>query len=223
MHIEPGYIEPARVMGANLAAVGVVAWAAKEQIKSGIKGLPIQLAKTAAAATFFSLFMESFHMPVGPSELHFVGAMAMYLTLGFLPTLLGFAVGLLLQGLLFEPQDLVHLGVNSLSLMLPLIGVHYASGRKLFQGSLVQRLSWVRIVKLDAMYYSGVTAMVGFWLMLGNQETAFSSWLTFAASYLVLVACEPLVTLAAVKGLKKVEGSWLVSRLFVVGQLRLAD
>ncbi|TAN58222.1 MAG: cobalamin biosynthesis protein CbiM, partial [Rhodospirillales bacterium] len=191
--------------------------------KGSLNEVPMVMAKTAAAATFFSLFMQSFHMPVGPSELHFVGAMAIYLTLGFAPTLLGFALGLLFQGLLFEPTDLVHLGVNSLSLIVPLIAVHHLSGKKLFAGSMGQRLSWARIVKLDAMYYSGVTSMVGFWLMLGNQETAFSSWMAFAGSYLVLVACEPLVTWIAINGLKKAGKSTLVSKLFVVGQLRLAD
>ncbi|MFA6019208.1 MAG: energy-coupling factor ABC transporter permease [Rhodospirillales bacterium] len=223
MHIEPGYIDAARVAGANVAAVGVVAWYAKDQVKEGLKAAPMAMAKTAAAATFFSLFMQSFHMPVGPSELHFVGAMAMYLTLGFTPTLLGFGLGLLFQGLLFEPQDLVHLGVNSLSLIVPLIAVHQVAGKKFFAGALGQRLSWARIVKLDAMYYSGVTAMVGFWLLLGNEETAFSSWLAFASSYLVLVAIEPLVTWLAVNGLKKAEDTALVKHLFVVNQLKLAD
>ncbi|MNR29417.1 cobalt transport protein CbiM [compost metagenome] len=74
--------------------------------------------------------MEVFHLPVGASELHFVGASAVYIIFGFIPSWFGFAIGLLLQGLLFEPQDLVHLGVNSLSLMLPLIAAHGLLGRR---------------------------------------------------------------------------------------------
>ena len=221
MHIEPGYVAPAKVMIANATAIGVGAWYAKELLKDAL-AKPWILAKTAAAAVFFSIFMQSFHMPVGPSELHFVGAMAMYLTLGFFPTLLGFAVGLLLQGLLFEPQDLVHLGVNSLSLMLPLISVHYTVGKRFFAGGEQERLSWARIVKLDAIYYAGVTAMVGFWLMIGEVETPFSAWLAFAASYLAIVACEPLFTWGVVNGLKKLEDTPLVANLFVVKELRLA-
>lgn len=218
MHIEPGFVAPAKVLMANIGAVGVFAWGAAEQLKS-LRRAPWAPAKVAAAAVFFSVFMESFHMPVGPSELHFVGAMAMYLTLGFGPTLLGFAVGLLFQGLLFEPQDLVHLGVNSLSLMVPLIAVHFGFGRAYFDS---KRLSWGRIVALDAAYYSGVTAMVGFWLAIGETQTPFSAWLTFAASYLVLVACEPVVTWFVVKGLKKLQDRPLVARLFVVDRLTLA-
>lgn len=221
MHIEPGFVSSAKVMMANAGAIGVVAWGAKEQIKQLLRE-PWMPIKTIAAAGFFSLFMQSYSVPVGPSELHFVGAMAMYLTLGFLPTLLGFAVGLLFQGLVFDPQDLVHLGVNSLSLMLPLVAVHYAQGRKLFDATLQRRLTLGRILGLDGMYYAGVTGMVGFWLLIGGAETPLASWLSFAASYLAIVAIEPLVTWGVVKGLKKVEGNSIVARLFVVGSLRTA-
>lgn len=221
MHIEPGYVAQAKVLAANAAAIGVLAWAFKEQVRR-LTGEPWVIFKVLAAALFFSLFMQSFHMPVGPSELHFVGAMAIYLTLGFIPTLLGFALGLLLQGLLFEPADLVHLGVNSLTLIVPLITVHFATGRKLFDNALKERLSWGRILKLDAIYYSGLTAMVGFWLVIGDVPTPFTAWLSFATSYLAIVALEPLLTWAAVNGLKRFEDSALVSRLFVVNQLSVA-
>lgn len=221
MHIEPGLVAPAKVMMANVAAVGVIAFGLKEQLKALRTDLWAPV-KTLAAALFFSLFMQSYHVSVGPSELHFIGAMAMYLTLGFTPTLLGFGVGLVFQGLLFEPGDLPHLAVNSLSLMLPLISVHYAMGRKLFDQSVRQRLSWTRIVKLDAAYYAGVTAMVGFWLAIGNEATPFADWLAFASSYLALVVLEPVVTLIAVKGLKKLEGNSVVANLFVVNRLTVA-
>lgn len=221
MHIEPGYIAPAKVMMANAAAIGLVAWSAKEQLKSVLRE-PWAPLKTIVAALFFSLFMQSFHANVGPSELHFVGAMAMYLTLGFLPTLLGFALGLLFQGLLFEPTDLVHLGVNSLSLMLPLLAVHGLAGAQMFNKSLGARVSLARILKLDAMYYTGVTGMVGFWLMVGEVATPFTAWAHFALSYLALVALEPVFTWLVINGLKKIESSPLVSRLTVVDQLTVA-
>ncbi|MDH5749951.1 MAG: energy-coupling factor ABC transporter permease [Rhodospirillales bacterium] len=221
MHIEPGFVQPAKVIMANAGALTIAVWAAKEQLKDWARA-SWSIVKTLCAASFFSLFMESFAMPVGPSELHFVGAMAIYLTLGFLPTLMGFAIGLLFQGLMFSPWDLPHLGVNSLSLILPLVAMHYVAGRKLFDGNIKKRLDWTGILKLDAMYYSGVTGMVGFWLWFGGAETAFSSWLTFAASYLVVVAVEPLITWTVVKGLKKAGSSYLVRKLFVVGKLQLA-
>ncbi|MDP6705255.1 MAG: energy-coupling factor ABC transporter permease [Alphaproteobacteria bacterium] len=221
MHIEPGFVAPAKVAIANAGAIGVFAWGCKEQIKEFLRQ-PAVLLKSLLAAGFFSLFMQSFHMPVGPSELHFVGAMAMYLTLGFTPTLLGFAIGLLFQGLVFDPGDLYHLGVNSLSLMLPLISVHYIAGRHFFDPSVQKRLSWARIVKLDAMYYGGVTGMVGFWLVVGDVATPLSAWASFAGSYLAIVAFEPVVTYLGVRGLKSLESNGLVARLTAVRELRIA-
>jgi len=219
MHIEPGFVQPAKILMANAGALTVAAWAAKEHLIADIARAPWTIAKTAVAAVVFSVFMESFSMPVGPSELHFVGAMAMYLTLGFLPTLLGFGLGLALQGLLFSPWDMVHLGVNSLSLMLPLIALHYSVGRKLFDQSVGARLSMAKIVKLDAIYYAGVTSMVGFWLWIGNAETALADWAAFASAYLLVVALEPVLTWGVVNGLKKVQDNKVVQNLFVVHEL----
>lgn len=218
MHIEPGYIAQAKIMLANTSALGVLAYYAKDLIAR-----PTDIVRTLLAAVFFSLFMQGFHMNIGPSELHFVGAMAIYLTLGFIPTLFGFALGLLLQGLLFNPVDLVHLAVNSLSLIVPLITVHYTLGRKLRETIVGQRLDWRTILKLDALYYSGVTAMVGFWLLIGDVATPLSAWAAFASSYLAIVAVEPLFTYALVRLLKRHENKPLVNTCFAVKSLKLAD
>ncbi len=216
MHIEPGFVSAAKVMGANVAALGILGLYLKRLVAN-----PMDILKGALAAVFFSVFMQSFHMNVGPSELHFIGAMSIYLTLGFVPTLFGFALGLLLQGLVFDPIDLPHLAVNSLSLIAPLITVHYASGKKLFDKGLKQRVSWPTILKLDAIYYAGVTSMVGFWLLIGEVATPFSAWLSFAGSYLAVVAVEPFITLLTVKTLKRYENAPVVKRLFAVDKLSM--
>lgn len=216
MHIEPGFVSAAKVMGANAAAVGLLGLYLRGLIRQ-----PMDIVKVLLAAVFFSIFMQSFHMSVGPSELHFIGAMSMYFTLGFIPTMFGFALGLLLQGLIFDPMDLPHLAVNSLSLIVPLIAVHYVAGRKLFDGPFKKRLSWPTVLKLDGIYYGGVTAMVGFWLFIGEVETPFSAWLSFAASYLAVVAVEPFITLLSVKALKRYENAPAVRSLFVAHKLRL--
>ena len=217
MHIEPGLVAPAKVLIANVSALGLLGFYAR-----GLISQPAYLIRTLLAALFFSVFMQGFHLSVGPSELHFVGAMAMYLTLGFLPTLYGFALGLLLQGLVFDPIDLPHLAVNSLSLILPLLAVHYGLGRRLRDAASDRRIGWATIVKLDAAYYTGVTLMVGFWLALADVATPFAAWATFAASYLAIVAIEPLVTYGALRLLKRYEGQPLVATCFSVGALRLA-
>lgn len=214
MHIEPGYVAQAKIIFANTAAVGLLAYYAKDLLRN-----PGLIIRSALAAAFFSLFMQSFHMSVGPSELHFIGGMAMYLTLGFIPTLFGFAAGLLFQGFMFEPADLIHLSVNSLSLILPLITVHYTLGRKVRSAN--RKVTWTEILKLDAIYYAGVTSMVGFWLIIGEVETPFVSWATFTASYLAIVALEPLFTYVSVRLLKRYEESPVVKTCFAVNALKL--
>lgn len=217
MHIEPGFIAQTKIMLANAGAVAVLAYYARDLLLQ-----PAAIVRALLAAVFFSVFMQSFHVSVGPSELHFVGAMAMYLTLGFVPTLFGFALGLLLQGLLFEPTDLAHLAVNSLSLILPLVAVHYTLGRKLRETTNDRNIRWRTILKLDAVYYGGVTAMVGFWLLAGNAVTPFAAWATFAASYLAVVAIEPLFTYATLRLLKRHGHRPWVRFCFAVHELKLA-
>lgn len=118
MHIEPGLLAPAKLLFANSAAALLLAHHTPALLRQ-----PALLLRSLLAAVFFTACMQVVHVKVGPSELHFVGAMPIYLLCGFVPTLFGFSLGLLMQGLVFEPQDLVHLAVNALSLMVPLMRV----------------------------------------------------------------------------------------------------
>ena len=215
MHIEPGMISQAKVVVANVAASGVLLHYVSAYIKQ-----PADIIRTVLAALFFTLFMQSFSLPVGPSELHFVGAMIIYLSLGFIPAMFGFAIGLLLQGLIFDPQDLMHLAVNSLSLIVPLIAVHFTFGRKIRAADF--SINWKNIVKMDAAYYAGVTLMVGFWLAVSQVATPFSAWATFVASYLLVIAIEPVITVATIKLIKHYPGSKLLDVCFAVKPLTLA-
>jgi cobalt/nickel transport system permease protein len=215
MHIEPGVLNAAKVLYANAAAIATLAAFSPKLLR------PDNLIKTVLAAAFFSVFMEAFHLPVGASELHFVGASAVYIIFGFIPTLFGFAIGLLLQGLLFEPQDLVHLGVNSLSLILPLIAAHGLLGRRFFDVA-GRSIRWAEVVKFDALYYTGVVAMVGFWLSMGEEPTPLSNWALFAVSYLPLVLCEPLFTCLVARTLKRYADNAFVERFTCVKSLKVA-
>lgn len=185
MHIEPGLIAPVKLSLAAATAALVYLLVLPRWLRQ-----PRLWIRTALAAVFFSMFMQAFHMQVGPSELHFIGAMPVYLSFGYLPAMLGFGIGLFLQALIFEPQDMVHLAVNTLSLVIPLTLVHWRFGKQ------TAELNWQRILKLDAVYYSGVTLMVAFWLSMAEVATPFSAWLQFAASYLLVVAAEPVMTQA---------------------------
>jgi len=80
MHIEPGILSGAKIAAANLAATALAAAQAPQLFKK-----PQLILRTLLAALFLSVFMQSFHMPAGVSELHFIGAMPIYLALGFAP------------------------------------------------------------------------------------------------------------------------------------------
>jgi len=203
MHIEPGYVASAKIVAANAAAVALLGSQSVHLLKQ-----PQLIVRTLIAGVLFTLFMQAFHLKVGPSELHFLGAMPIYLSLGFVPALFGFAIGLLAQGLIFEPTDLVHLGVNTLSLAVPLMLVHATFGQRL------AKLDVRSILKLDAAYYSGVTLMVGFWLAIGEVATPFSAWLAFASSYAAIVMVEPIFTLLALQAIGRRQDSAAVRFCF---------
>ncbi|MCP9774297.1 energy-coupling factor ABC transporter permease [Cyanobium sp. WAJ14-Wanaka] len=217
MHIHPGILAAPKIIGANYTALVTLAGFAPALLKK-----PLLLVKTIAAALIFSLLMQVVHFPVGPSELHLVGASIVYFLFGFLPAMFGFAIGLLLQGLVFEPQDLMHLGVNTLSLILPLIATHQLLGKRFFaKGENGLAVNWAQIVKFDAIYYSGVVVMVGFWLLNGSEATPLQSWATWAISYLPIVLIEPLLTYLAIKAVQGSKpGSWL-RNLTSAGSLKL--
>lgn len=218
MHIEPGILAATKVIGANAAALATLGAHA-----AGLVRRPAEIAATLLAAAFFSVFMQLFHTPVGPSELHFVGASAVYLTFGFRPTLFGFALGLALQGLLFEPADLVHLGVNALSLMLPLIATHALLGRRFFAERGRSVVSWANVARFDGCYYAGVTGMVGFWLLLGDAATPLADWALFALAYLPLVLVEPVMTRAWLKLVRAAaDGDGRLVRVTAIDRLALA-
>ncbi|MDO9449440.1 MAG: energy-coupling factor ABC transporter permease [Rugosibacter sp.] len=203
MHIEPGYVSATKIALANITAISMLGSQSLQLVRQ-----PQLMVRTLLAAIFFSVFMQMFHLQVGPSELHFVGAMPIYLTLGFVPTLIGFGLGLLLQGLLFNPADLVHLSINFLSLAVPLGLLHATLGKR------VQKLDIKTILKLDAAYYSGVTLMVGFWLSIGEVATPLAAWAGFAASYISIVLIEPVFTWVIVKGLARYKDSSILRYCF---------
>ena len=201
MHIEIGILSPEKIAYASAAATALLGAHALGLLKS-----PAAWLRTALAAFFFSVLMQAWHVPVGPSELHLVGAMPIYLLFGFVPTLFGFGVGLLMQALVFEPQDLAHLAINFLSLAVPLVTVHHTLGKKM------QGINVANVLQLDAVYYAGVTLMVGFWLSISSDAAPVADWALFAASYVSLVAIGPLLTIGLVALVGHLRGSrWLAA------------
>ena len=115
--------------------------------------------------------------------------------------------------MVFEPADLLHLGVNFLSLAVPLLALHATLGRRLATGA-ATRIG--AVLRLDAAYYAGVALMVGFWLAMGEVATPFAEWTAFAAAYLPVVLIEPVFTVAAVRLLQSQAHRPLVQLCFAV-------
>jgi ABC-type Co2+ transport system permease subunit len=217
MHIELGIIDGARLAAANTAAIGVVATQMPRLVRA-----PVTVIKAGLAALIFSSLMQSWNLTIGPSELHLIGATTVYLLFGFAPTLIGFALGLLLQALLFEPQDLLHLGVNTLSLTLPMVAAHYSFGRRLFAASGQDRFTLARVLRLDAVYYAGVAAMVAFWLGISNEPAPVAEWLTWAVAYLPVFAAEALLTFASVTLIGRYRDQSIIATVSELPRLKFA-
>ena len=148
------------------------------------------LMRTLLAAVFFSLLTQGLHLSAEPSALHFVGALPIYLLLGFIPALFGFGLSLLLQGGLSASTDLSHLAVNSWFLLLPLIAVHFTLVRKLGTMTNGHHIRWQSILELEAMYYGGVTGLVGLWLLITAATMPFAAWGMFATACFAIAALE---------------------------------
>lgn len=217
MHIEIGIIEPVRIVAANAVAAAAVA----SQLPALLRA-PAVAVKAGCAALAFSALMQIWHLPVGPSELHLIGATTVYLLFGFAATALGFGAGLLLQALLFEPADLAHLGVNALSLLVPLAAMHLSFGRRLQDRALGERFTFARVLRLDAVYYAGVTAMVGFWLMISTDQAALADWGRWALAYAPVFFVEAALSFGAVIAVRRFADRPLVARFTEVGRYSFA-
>jgi cobalt/nickel transport system permease protein len=192
MHIEIGIIEPLRLAAANAAAAALVASQAPALLKS-----PGLSPRVAAVGLGVAVLMQAWHVQVGPSELHLIGATTAYLFAGLPATILGFALALALQCLI-EPQDVAHLGVNILSLGLPLVALHLTFGRRLFDAALADRFTLARVVRLDLTYYAGVAAMVAFWLGVSNDPLPARDFAMWALAYLPVFMAEAALSFGAV-------------------------
>jgi cobalt/nickel transport system permease protein len=215
MHIELGIIEPLRISGANLAATALVVSQLPALIKAPTLGV-----RALAVGAGVAVLMQSWHLAVGPSELHLIGATTAYLLAGLPAAIVGFALALLLQTLV-EPQDMYHIGVNCLSLGLPLLAVHYSFGKRLFDTAVGERFTMARVLRLDAVYYAGVASMVAFWLMISGRAMPVADWATWAAAYLPVFAVEAMISFAVVWGLRQWRGG-IYTRFTEAGRLTFA-
>lgn len=222
MHIEPGLIDPAKIVlsygtAAAAGAVGLyhVARTARE------KGV-ISLALRSLIATIgvFAFFEVLPHFPVGVSEVHFILGSTLFLILGAGPAAIGLAMGLLIQGLLFAPSDLPQYGANLTTLLVPMFALHMLAKRIIAPQTAYVDLKYTQALALSTTYQGGVVAWVAFWAFYGGGFGAenLAAVASFGAAYMAVVLIEPLAdlaVLAAAKTMRDPEGSRVVTpRLF---------
>lgn len=207
MHIEPGLVDGAKIALSYATAAGAGAtglyFLGKALRESGLAATAVRAGlATLATFTFFQVLP---HAPVGVSEVHLILGSTLFLLLGAGPAALGLALGLLAQGMLFEPADLPQYGMNMTTLLVPLFAIAALAQRMIPARTAYVDLRYAEVLKLSLAYQGGVVAWVAFWVFYGQGFAVAGSVATFAVAYMAVVLIEPLVdlaVLAAAKGLR---------------------
>ena len=219
VHIEPGIVEGPKLIisyvtagGAGLYALRAAWQLVKERGVSPV--LFRSLATTVLVFTFFQVFP---HYPVGVSEVHLIFGSTLFLLFGMAPAAIGLSAGLLLQGLFFAPLDLPQYCMNLTTLLVPLFGLQYVASRMIAPNTPYVQLHYRQALALSTTYQAGIVSWVGFWALYGEGFTipTVQSIAAFGASYVAVIALEPLAdlaVLAAAKGLHRFKDTPLLER-----------
>jgi len=219
MHIEPGLVDGAKITLSYATAAAAVSYSfklASETIREqGIASFALRTA--VATALVFSFFEVLPHVRVGVSELHLILGSTLFLLFGAAPAACGLALGLLAQGLLFEPTDLPQYGMNVTTLLVPLFAIRALAERVIPAKTAYVDLQYRQALALSTAYQSGIVAWVAFWAIYGAGFGAqnLASIASFAASYALVIVVEPLTdlaVLAAAKAMRDVTAGGLVTR-----------
>lgn len=211
MHIEPGLITGAKLALGYATAAGAGGYLAKQAVETmrekGIVSFTQRsLFASAAVLIFFQVLP---HPPVGLSEVHFIFGSTLFLLLGLAPAAVGLALGLLLQGLFFAPQDLPQYAMNVTTLLVPLFALKALAGRIIAPSTAYVDLSYRQTLALSTAFQGGVIAWVVFWVFYGQGVSAatFNGLATFAVAYSGVVVIEPLLDLAVLWLAKRLHGA----------------
>lgn len=213
MHMEPGIVDGTKIMLSYATAGACALYAAKLSIDHARQegGLSLIVRGLIAAVLVFVFFEVFPHVPVGVSEVHLILGSSLFLTLGTAPTAIGLAIGLGLQSLFFEPQDLPQYGMNVTTLLAALFAMQAVAKRVLPADVPYVDLGYSHVAKMSVVFQGGIVAWVAFWTVYGRGfgvETLQSVG-SFGAAYMTVVLLEPLIdlaVLAAAKGLRGMSG-----------------
>jgi len=210
MHIEPGIVDGAKITLSYITATGALGYTAKlawDMVKTdGAASLAIRsLFTTAMVFAYFQLLP---HYPVGVSEVHLIMGSTLFLLFGAAPAAIGLMAGLLLQGVLFAPIDLPQFGMNVTSLLVPLFAMAAVAQKIIPAKTAYKDIGYGQALQLSTLYQGGIVAWVMFWAFYGQGFGAanVASVMSFGAAYMAVVIVEPLVDLAALAGVKTLNG-----------------
>lgn len=210
MHIEPGLVTGPKIFLSYATAAAAGAYTLKlasDAVRE--KGLVSVLARSViTTALVFSFFEIGPHYPVGVSEVHFIFGSTLFLIFGAAPASIGLALGLLLQGLFFEPQDIPQYGMNVTTLLIPLFGLTALANRIIRPDTPYVDLRYSQAFALSTAYQGGIVLWVAFWALYGAGLGAenLRSIATFSGAYMLVVLIEPLADLAVLAAAKTLRG-----------------
>ena len=211
MHMEPGIVTGAKLVLGYATAAGSLGYSAlllRDTLRQS--GLAVTAARCATTTALVFAFFEVLpHYPIGISEVHLILGSTLYLLFGTGPAAFGLAAGLLIQGLFFAPFDLPQYGMNVTTLLVPLFGLAAVARRIIPTETPYVDLGYWQVFRLSLAYQGGVAAWVAFWAIYGQGFGADNLVAvgTFFASYILVVAIEPLIDLAVLGAAKAGRGA----------------
>ncbi len=191
MHISEGILSPPVLLVGGVVSLLGVAW--------GLRHLsPRRLPEVALFTSAF--FVASLiHLPLGPSSVHLLLNGLVGLLLG--PVVFpAFLVALFLQALLFQFGGLTTLGVNTMNMALPALGVYFIF-RPFWRRFPRQAFLWAALAGALAVFASGVLAALELFFSGEGFSTAAKIVLW---AHLPLMGLEALVTGIIVRFLQRV-------------------
>ena len=198
MHIEPGLVDGAKMAVGYVTAAGVLGLTMNRALTTIFRGNLSRLMMGTAVTTLMTLvaFQMLPHPTVGVSEVHLILGSTLLLLFGMAPAGLGMALGLLLQGLLFEPADLAQYGMNVTTLLASLVATSLVAKRLISKQEIYVDLSYEKVIKLSLVFQGSIVAWVAFWVTLGQgmSVATMQDVAKFATAYLIVIAIEVLVS-----------------------------
>jgi len=208
MHIEPGVVSAMKLPLSYAVAtltLGLAATQAAKAVRSD--GASATAARSVVTTGLVLGFFQVLpHHAVGVSEVHLILGSTLFLLFGSGAAACGLALGLLLQGLVFAPQDLPQYGMNVTTLLAPLMGISLLAKRIIPRDTRYADLTYGQAVKLSTAYQGGVVAWVCFWVVYGQGFSAhtLAAIGAFGLAYSTVILIEPLVDLAVLAAAKGV-------------------